>query len=287
MKKLSLIPLVLALMSIVSCASTSDTVVTEKPIILITAFGSSYESGMKNLEDMDSAYAAAFPDTEIYWAFTADFIVNKLRKQGTTTIFERETPLFNVTEAYDYLASEGKTEVAVQILMVMVGSEMRQVLDTPTPGLNVKMSYPLFYTPEDIQNTASALHAEFGKDEDTFTVLSAHGNDHHMVFNSELIEMDDYLIQNFHQVRVATVEGAPLFGQDLVDEIEASGATKMKFIPLMLTYGDHITNDVMGDEADAWKTIIGLPATAADGMASNPAIQNIYISKTKRALNQF
>ena len=292
MKKTLLVVLLSAMVLLLgSCATGSAKSASswgaDKPVILITAFGSSYESGLKNLEDMDTAYRAAFPDTEVYWAFTADFIVNVLRKRGVETVFERNVPLMNVTEAYDFLRDNGKKEVAIQILMVMVGSEMRQVLDTPTDGMNVKYAFPLFYSPEDIQNTASALSGSFGDPSDTFTILSAHGNDHHMAFNSELIEMDDYLVQNFDNARVATVEGAPLFGDELVAEVIDSGAENVKFIPLMLTYGDHQSNDVNGDEPDSWKSILGLPSSATDGMASNPAIQDIYISKTRRILYQF
>lgn len=290
-KSLLVIFSVVLILVLGSCASgsvkTSSSQDSNKPVILITAFGSSYETGQKNLEDMDAAYRKAFPDTEVYWAFTADFIVNSLRERGVESLFERKTPLMNVGEAYDFLRDSGKTDVAVQILMVMVGGEMRQVLDTPTNGLNVKYAFPLFYSPEDIQNTASALSESFGDSSNSFTILSAHGNDHHMAFNSELIEMDDYLKQNFDSVRVATVEGSPLFGDAIVEEVNNSGAETIKFVPLMLTYGDHITNDIMGDEVDAWKTIIGLPATAENGMASNPAIQDIYLSKTRRILNQF
>lgn len=279
------------LLSIVSCAGTagvkSDSAKSQdKPAILLAAFGSSYESGQNNLEDLDTAYRQAFPDTEIYWAFTASFIVKKLRKAGQTTIFAREATFYTMDEAMDMFRENNIRDVAVQTVMVMVGAEYREVINTRTEGLNVKYGHSLFFNPEDIQNTATALSGEFG-DSDTFTILSAHGNDHHPEFNSELIQMDDYLSQNYDHVRVATVEGSPLFGDELVQQVKASGAKKVKFIPLMLTYGDHITNDVMGDEEDSWKTILGMEASAANGMASNPAIQEIYIGNTKRVLSQF
>jgi len=288
MKKIAtILTAVLLIAALSGCATGKGTAVNpEKPVILITAFGSSYDTGLKNLEDLDKAYAEAFPEHEVYWALTASFIVKKLRKNGVDTLFERETPLMTIDEAYEKFRQEGKTDVAVQVVMVMVGSEFREVINTPTTGLNVKVGYPLFFNPEDIQNTASALSEEFGTPEDTFTILTAHGNDHHPEFNAELIQMDDYLQQNYKNVRVATVEGSPLF-DDMKDDILAADLPKVKFIPMMLTFGDHMTNDVMGDEEDSWKVILGKEASGADGMASNPAIQEIYIGHTRRALNQF
>ncbi len=278
---------VVLLAGLAGCATSSARAAktSGKPVILVTAFGSSYESGQKNLEDMDTAIRAAYPENEVYWAFTASFIVNKLRKEGQTTLFARETPLMTPDEAYDLFRAEGKTDVAVQVLMVMVGAEFRQVVNTPTNGLNVKYGYPLFFNPEDIQNTASALSGNFGG-ADTFTLLSAHGNDHHPEFNAELIQLDDYLQENYSNVRVATVEGSPHF-DTVKDEVLASGVSEIQFIPLMLTYGDHITNDVMGDEEDSWKVILGKEAECTNGMASNPAIQAIYLSHIKQTLSQF
>ncbi len=286
-KAIRILTLLGVLLALVSCATTGTATQTdEKPAILIAAFGSSYESGQKNLEDMDAAYRKAFPGYDIYWAFTADFIVNALRAEGQTTVFANETTFYSVDEAFDMLRDRGVKNVAVQCLMNMVGGEYRQVLNASTRGLNVKYGHPLFFHPEDIQNAANAMAADFGGS-DEFTVLAGHGNDHHPEFNAELLQLDNYLQENYDNVRVATVEGAPLFGDELIAEIAASGASKIKFVPLMITYGDHISNDVMGDEEDSWKTIIGLDAACADGMGSNPAIQEIFIGSTARALKEF
>ncbi len=41
------------------------------------------------------------------------------------------------------------------------------------------------------------------------------------------------------------------------------------------------------DDAGSWKSQLGLEAEASDGMASNPAIQQIYIGRTRSILSQF
>ena len=257
----------------------------EKPVIVIAAFGSSMEKGQENLGDFDSMVRERFPDHDVRWAFTAGFIVKKLKEAGITTLFDSQTPVKSLDEVYDDLRAEGKTNVVVQIAMVMPGEEMRQALSYRTDGLNVKFGYPLLFSPENMQNVADALSPEFGG-ADTATVLVSHGNEKHPEFNSALIQMDQYLRDNYDNVYLGTVEGPP--GPDpALDDAEASGASKVKFVPLMLVEGDHITNDVMSDEPESWKVLLGLPATNATGMASNPAVMEIFLKSIENLVSQF
>lgn len=278
----------MSILAVSGCATvkSDETVKAVKPVIVIAAFGSSMERGQKNLEDVDRTIRESFPDYEVRWAFTAQFIINKLRKAGQTTVFERKVPVISVEELYTQLIKEGKTRAAVQSLHNMVGLEFRQVLNTPTKGLDVKFSYPLLFNPENIQNAANALTNEFGDPSDTATILCAHGNEHHPVYNAQLIELDSYLRDNFEHAYLACVEGPPEFDK-VKDEVISSGVSKVKFIPFLFTYGDHMSNDVMGDEPDSWKVQLGLPATSADGMGSNPAIIEIFVRSLRGVLKQF
>ncbi len=256
-----------------------------KPVIVIAAFGSSMEQGQKNLGDLDRMVRARFPNYDVRWAFTAGFIINKLNKAGITTLFDSQTPIKSLDEVYADLRAEGKTDVVVQIAMVMPGGEMRQVLAYRSDGLNVKFGYPLLFSPENIQNVADALSSEFGGD-DTATVLCAHGNARHPEFNSALIQMDKYLREHYERVYLGTVEGPP--GPDpALDDAKASGASQVKFVPLMLVEGDHISNDIMGDEPESWKVRLGLPATHSTGLASNPDVIEIFLKSIENLVSQF
>lgn len=264
----------------------SKKVITSKPVILIAAFGSSMESGEKNLADADKMIREKFPENEIRWAFTAQFIIDKLKEAGKTTYFDRKVPIQNLEEVYAQLIAEGKTNVVVQCLLTMVGAEFRQVLNTPTKGLNIKYCYPLLFNPENIQNAVIVLSDNFGDPSNTATILCAHGNEAHPENNSQLIEMDKYLRSNYKNTFLACVEGPPEF-ESVLEDVLNSGVANVKFVPLVFTYGDHISNDVMGDEPDSWKMQIGLPATAADAMGSNPKIIGMFIKQIQSALSQF
>jgi sirohydrochlorin cobaltochelatase len=275
----------LTVFAFIGC-STANQSFGVKPVIVIAAFGTSYETGEKNLDDIDKAMSERFPDSEIYWAFTAQGIIDGLKEAGKTTYFDREVPIKNLEEVYTQLIEEGKTNVVVQSLHSMVGAEFREVVSVSTKGLNVKYSYPLTFYPENIQNAVNALVGEFGDPSDTATIFCAHGNEAHPENNSQLIEMDRYLRANFENTYLACVEGPPGF-DGVAEDIAALGVTKVKFVPFMLTYGDHITNDVMGDEPDAWKTQLGLEASCADGMGANADIVEIYLKSIKHVLSQF
>ena len=288
-KKLSAVSIALVLVMLLTavlasgCGQQAET--SEKPVIVIVAFGCSMEKGQENLGDFDSMVRERFPDHDVRWAFTAGFIIKKLEKAGVTTLFASNTPIKSLDEVYEDLRKEGKTNVVVQIAMVMPGEEMRQALSYRTDGLNVKFGYPLLFSPENMQNVVDALSPEFGG-ADTATVLVSHGNEKHPEFNSALIQMDKYLRDNYDNVYLGTVEGPP--GPDpALDDAKASGAPMVKFVPLMMVEGDHITNDIMGDDPESWKSMLGLPATNATGMASNPAVMEIFLKSIENLVSQF
>ena len=98
--------------------------------------------------------------------------------------------------------------------------------------------------------------------------------------------MDHYLRKNFKNVFLASIEGPPDF-EVVAEEISDLGLERVKFIPLMLTYGDHVANDVMGDETDSWKSTLGLEASCADGMAANRKVLDMFIERTRSGLSGF
>lgn len=258
----------------------------DKPVILIAAFGSSYPSGQKNLNDFDKALINAFPGYDIRWGFTASFIVNKLRGQGVSTVLDRNVKVQTLQEAIDEIKSEGYKDLLVQSFLLMVGSEYRETLEADYSGLNVKFSHPLLYGDNVIPTVAKGFEAHIKDSPQWATIFCAHGNEKNPEYNEELVQLDNYLRENYNNTSLAVMEGHPEFSR-VKEEVLASGAEKVQFISFMLTFGDHMTNDVMGDEEDSMKSQLGLEAQVNDGMASLPLIQDIFISSMKEVLNQF
>lgn len=278
--------LLVVLLLLAGCATAKKSKTKKNPAILIAAFGSSYETGQKNLEDFDRAVREAFPDSEVYWGFTASFIVKKLKNEGQETLFERKTPILAIDKAYEYIQKQGINDVLTVNFLLMVGAEYREVLNTPTDHMNVKYVHPLLYYPENIQNAVIALESEFGNPEDTATIFCAHGNEAHLEYNAELLQIDDYLRANYDNTFLAVMEGTPEFAK-VREDVQKSGVDKVRFISFMLTYGDHMSNDVFGDEEDSMNSQLGLDATITDGLASNGQFQKIYIDSMKSVMKQF
>ncbi len=255
----------------------------KKPTIVLAAFGTSVAEAQAALESIDSAVTAACPDYDVRWAFTSSIILKKLRSQGQTTLFARKVPLMNLTEVYADLQSKGVTDIVVQSLHVSPGQEYNEVKDVATGSLKAKYGLPLLTDDASRKALLAALSDQF-KGGDTATVLCGHGNDHHPEFNDQLIEMDKLARGMNKNIVLASVEGKP-GTEKAFEDVKKRGAKAVHFVPMMVVAGDHIMNDVMGDEDDSWKKTLGLPATASTGLGSNPKVVELFVKRLLDTLN--
>ncbi|MCX8126378.1 MAG: sirohydrochlorin cobaltochelatase, partial [Dehalococcoidia bacterium] len=148
------------------------------------------------------------------------------------------------------------------------------ILITPVEGLDVEYGYPLLAPPDNIERVVRALEPKFG-DRETATVLCSHGNARHPGYNAQLLLMEKYVRKHYHGVFLVTLEGPP-GTETAFNTIRNSNFKRVKFIPLLIVSGEHITRDIMGDTPDSYKNQLGLPTTVEGGMGSNPAIMNIW-----------
>jgi len=248
-----------------------------KPTIILAAFGTSVAEAQAALESIDTAVAKACPGYDVRWAFTSSIILKKLRKQGQTTLFARNVPLMNLEEVYADLQAKGVHDVVVQSLHVVPGQEYNEVKSINTGSLKAKYGLPLLTDDMSMTGLLEALSDQF-KGGECATVICGHGNDHHPEFNGQLVRVDELARALGKNVVLATVEGKPGTEKAFAD-VKASGAKSVHFVPMMVVAGDHIMNDVMGDEDDSWKKTLGLPATAASGLGSNPKVTKLFVQR--------
>lgn len=271
--------LLLSAMGISSSVCKAD---DSKPVIALIAFGTSVPEAQKSFEDIDKAFTKAFPGSEIHWAFTAQFIIDKLAEEGQTTLFDRKVPILNPGQLFKKLSKEGVKDVFVQSLHVVPGGEYTEVVESNASGLKLTFGSPLLGSDKDIAEVAGILSKEFGG-ADEYTILAGHGNDHHADYNGQLIKFNDYIKANYKNVQLATVEG-PIGTETAFIAVKDSGLDKVKFIPFMIVAGDHIMNDVMGDEEDSWRSILGLDTTVTGPLGQNPEITKVFISHLKAVM---
>jgi sirohydrochlorin cobaltochelatase len=256
-----------------------------KPVIVIAAFGTSHTSARESLEDFDTMVRERFPGYDVRWAITSRFIVDKLHKAGKLTMFGRRLPVKTLEEIYADLRKEGETRVVLQSAHVSPGAEFHKVIMTEASDLNVKYSHPLLASTEDIQRFVQVLSPRFD-DASTAAILCGHGNERYPEFNASLIQLDEVVHSAFKNVFVANVEGQPGFKQVLT-KVKNSHFNRVKFIPVMMVAGDHIQNNVMGNNSDSWRSQLGLPATCDTGLGSNPAVMEILLDHLAQTLPQF
>lgn len=259
--------------------------ISDKPVILITAFGTSAPEGQKDLENVDRLVISRYPDHEVRWAFTSGFIQKKLIASGQTTLFPRRVPNESLEEVYDELRKEGKGNVVVQCLLISAGSEYSDALTADATGLNVEYGYPLLAPPDNIERVADALAPRFGG-RDTVTVICGHGNEKMPALNIPYILMDRYLRKRYQRVFLTTLEGPPGTASAFEDA-KKLGLTKAIFIPMLVVAGGHLVRDIMSTKSNSYLNQLGLEAAADTGLGRDERVMSIWMESIDRTLAKF
>ena len=255
-----------------------------KKALLVVSFGTSYiETRKKTIDQIEKELANAFPNYEFRRAFTSQMIINKIRKRDHIEID-------NPVEALEKLYQDGYEEIVVQPTHIINGSEYEglyhDLLSFKGKFSSIFLGKPLLTSIEDYKEVAHAMTTVFPKDlDDKLILLMGHGSEHHA--NAAYPSMD-YVFkeQGYSNVHLATVEGYP----DLdifLKQVEFSSIKNIVLMSFMIVAGDHIQNDLIGEEDDSWKSILSSKGYHVDshimGMGEIPEIRNIFIEHAKEA----
>lgn len=221
-------------------------------VILVVSFGTSYnDSREKTIGAIESAIRDAYPDYEVRRAFTSQIIIDKLEERDGLVID-------NVQEAMDRLVADGVKELVVQPTHVMDGFEYTDMMDAIAPYAgqfdSVQYGLPLLSSDADYTELVSILAEETAtyNADGIDVVLMGHGTE--AASNSTYAKLQQYVADAGHaNYFIGTVEATPSL-EDVMALVNASGATKVVLLPLMIVAGDHANNDMAGDEEDSWKT---------------------------------
>jgi sirohydrochlorin cobaltochelatase len=256
-----------------------------KKVLLVISFGTSYAgTRKKTIDAAEAALSQAFPDYDLERAFTSHGVINKLRKRDNLEID-------TVAQAVEKLLAEGYTEVLAQPLHVINGTEYHLVVKElkPHAGKFAKFSIglPLLTHHSDYVAVVDALRAELpARQPDSAVVLMGHGTEHPA--DSAYAALD-YVFKDegLPQVYVGTVEGYPTL-DTVIKHLEADKIKNVLLMPFMLVAGDHAINDMAGDEADSWKSILegrGYQVEARImGLGELEKIRQIYVDHARAAL---
>lgn len=246
-----------------------------KPALIAVSFGTSYpETRVKTIEAVEQRLAEAFPEYDVFRAFTSNKVIKKIKEQENTTIL-------TVDQQMQQLLADGYEEIFVQPLHIIPGSEyskaLHQAMKYKDQLKRIKVGKPLLSSIEDYQKVVAWLEtlAEDLNEEEAL-VLMGHGSQHSAF--TVYACLDHMLMER--PIFVCAVESYPEISL-LIERLQKSSYKKIKLYPLMLVAGDHATNDMASDEDDSWKSQLEQAGFVVEaylkGMGEAPEIQQQFV----------
>ncbi|MCJ2163005.1 MULTISPECIES: sirohydrochlorin cobaltochelatase [unclassified Pseudodesulfovibrio] len=289
-----------------------------KEAIVLAAFGTSYPEALKSILHIRDRVQAANPKVPVKLAFTSSIIRSIWQERQGDAAWKEANP--DVPEDVLYvksplatladLSDQGYKDVTVQSLHVFAGEEFEDLKNTliglrsirtvktkSLPFASLRLGRPALGMPgnvhpyvEDIEVGAKAMKndVEEAKKMDAALVYMGHGNDY---FSTGIYsEFQHAMQQHFsYPVFVGCVEGFPGFDELLVN-LKASGKKHILLKPFMIVAGDHASNDMAGDEDDAWKPMLTKAGfdvkTELRGLGMVDTWADIYVDHVKDARAQ-
>ncbi len=257
--------------------------------ILLVAFGSSYPQAQASFQNIEAEVKKALPGVPVRWGYTSKIIRHKLAKEGQA--------LDSVAMALARMMDEGFTHVAVQSLHTIGGAEFHDLMsivngfEAMSGGFDkILVGYPLLAASHDLEGVRDAMLENIPDERkaDQAVILMGHGTHHPS--NAFYQAMAYLLQQKDPNVFVGVVEGSPLL-EDILPELKARGMEKAWLMPFMSVAGDHVRNDMAGDEPDSWKSILekeGIETEAVlKGTAEFDNIVDIWVGHLEGAFSHF
>jgi len=240
----------LLLISVISATGALSAASTAKPAIVLAAFGTSTEA-FDTYSHFEQKVRERFPGYEIRWAFTSHKVRQKVAKEKGMKLNDLGTTLRELKAA-------GYNRVAVQSLHIVPGEEWDKKIvqeSRKIPGLKVALGKPLLSSQQDQERVLNALAQTFPQDlTATAVVLVAHGSPSsegtatYLAFGRLL--RTRYPHQN---VFLGTVGGKPT-REETLEAVKQSKATGVVLMPFLFVAGEHVANDILGDNPESWKS---------------------------------
>ena len=256
--------------------------------ILIVSFGTSYSNSRHvTIGAIEDAIREAYPDYQVRRAFTAQIIIDKLKK-------EENIEIDNVKQALDRAVANGVKTLIVQPTHLMNGLEyndLKKELDKYKDKFDkIALGKPLLTSDEDFKQVIAAITNDTKEYLDGETAICFMGHGTEADSNKVYATLQEKLkAAGYNDYFVGTVEAKPSV-DDLIAQVKESGKYKRVILqPLMVVAGDHANNDMAGDEEGSWATKFKAAGFEVKpvlrGLGQNYDIQKIYLEHVKAAID--
>ncbi|MBR7019061.1 MAG: sirohydrochlorin cobaltochelatase [Prevotella sp.] len=254
--------------------AVNETVKNQKrnnKVILLVAFGSTWQQAYDAFDTTVAAYKSAFPGYDVFLSFSSAICINRAAEGENVASRNFYAPPFWLTA----FAQEGVkyNEIVVQSLQVIPGEEYTRVInyikdfannsngdldDKYLASVTLKLGVPLLQDAEaDVNAVATELDKLYKTQASQGVVaFMGHGNpDSYDTYkaNVRYTQLEEALQQYSKNYYVGTVDMMENFKTHVLARMQANGIMSGKVFchPLMSIDGDHGHNDMAGDD-DAW-----------------------------------
>ena len=256
--------------------------------ILVVSFGTSYSNSRHvTIGAIEDAIREAYPDYQVRRAFTAQIIIDKLKK-------EENIEIDNVKQALDRAVANGVKTLIVQPTHLMNGLEyndLKKELDKYKDKFDkIALGEPLLTSDEDYKQVIAAITNDTKEYLDGETAICFMGHGTEADSNKVYATLQEKLkAAGYNDYFVGTVEATPTV-DDVIAQVKESGKYKRVILqPLMVVAGDHANNDMAGDGEDSWVSKFKAAGfevkPVLKGLGQNYDIQKIYLEHVKAAID--
>ena len=255
--------------------------------LLVLSFGTSFNDSRRlTIGAIEDALEKAFPDYSVRRGFTANIIIDHVKRRDNEVIDD-------VKEALDRAQKNGVKTLVVQPTHLMDGLEYNDIVNEIASYSDafdkVVIGKPLLTTDDDFKRVENAI-VDWTKDyDDGKTAICFMGHGTEAESNSVYAKMQDMLTADGHtNYFVGTVEASPSV-EDVLAKVKAGGYEKVVLEPLMVVAGDHANNDMAGEDEDSWKSIFEAEGFKVEcllrGLGENEDIRKLYVEHAQAAVD--
>lgn len=249
-----------------------------KKALLAVSFGTTHLNALTNaIEASENELAKALPEYDLKRAFTSSVVREKLNQDYGIAV-----P--GVASALESLSLQGYKEVLVQSLHIIPGFEyekvIHQLLEKRHLFRRLMVGLPLLFDQRDYLAVIEALKDRLlSLSNNEAIVFMAHGTEHPARSSYALLQ-NSFRDHGFSNIFIACVEGEPSLST-IVAHLRSTNIQKIILQPFMLVAGEHVQNDMAGQDRQSWKKIledngfrVQLNLTSLGEM---PAIRRIFV----------
>ena len=274
--------------------AVDDMVKTQKrndKVILLVAFGSTWEQAYDTFDKVVSEYKSSFSGYDVFLSFSSAICINNARGGENTDPKDYYDPEHWLTA----IGRAGYKQVVVQSLQVIPGEEYRRVRDSyvkdfmnnrngdfttaymKSLDLNVVVGTPLMAEESDARNLANVLNQEAdikAAVAEGIVAFMGHGNPEGYDYyggNIRYLQLENYLRELNLNYYVGTVDMEDTYVDNVLEHVNGgtfdiavgdvtktmtytkNNAKKAQLYPLMSIAGDHAHNDMADpDDDESW-----------------------------------